>query len=64
MEVFLAVFGEGGYGLAFGEVSDGGDFHSSSELFQALVDPVIVAVEDHGDKIACGPLFCPLLEEL
>ena len=44
--VFLAVLLESLDCRLFGEVHDGDDFHASCILFQALVDPVVVTVED------------------
>ena len=46
------------------EVHDGDDVHAGGVALQALVDPVVVAVENYRDQVAGGPLLGALLEEL
>lgn len=64
VEVLQAVFLESCYGLFFGQIADRRDFYPCGELFEALIYLVVIAVEHYCYEIACGPLFCSLLEQL
>ena len=63
-EVAGAVVAEGGEGVWFGQVRYREHLHSGGEAFEALVHPIVVAVEDDGHEVAGGPLLGALLDEL
>ena len=62
VEVAGAVAAKGSDCLRFGQVGNRDDLHACGEAFEAFVNPVIVAIEDHSDQIAGGPLFGTLLD--
>lgn len=63
-EIPLAVVLQGGRRLGLGQVENGEDLHPRRQLLEALVYPIVVAVEDHGHQTSGSPLLGALLQQL